>query len=195
MTIRIAALALFLACAAQLPALWPLPQEVAARRIAAISEAKNYWEATDPLKSENPQWAAKTKAEMLPRINEVLANTDRIENEAQVEWGWRLFSVLITAAAAVSAAIRASMHWRWLSLGSLAVFMWLYQPWYYFRFFLFDGHVDLGRGVQQLVFFLGSRSAGSLSLMLLFNLAIPLLLIAVVTYAVWQILRQRANAL
>jgi hypothetical protein len=194
MTNRIAAMALLLACAAQLLALWPMPQEVAARRIAAFSEAKNYWETTDPSKSDNPQWAAKTKAELLPRIDEVLANTDRIRTEAQVEWGWRVFSVLVTAAAAITAWLRASLHWRWLSLASLVVFMWLQQPWFVLRVFLFDGQVDLGRGIQQLVS-IGSKSAGALSMMLLFNLAIPLLLVAVVTYAMLQFLRQRHNAL
>jgi len=193
MTERIAAWSLLLVFAAQLMNLWPLPSDVAAKRIAFWSDMKNHWERTDPAKSENPAWTATAKAESLSKINEVLSDTGAVVYEARVEWTLWLCSALLAGGAAV-AGLRRSIYWRWLSLASLALFMWLQQPWHVFRFFILEGQLEWSRGMHQ-VELIARDFPGTFLTMMLFNVALPILLLTVATYALYLFARSKPNAL
>jgi len=190
MTERIAAWSLTLVFAAQLLNLWPLPGHVAEKRIEFWSTTKAYWEGTDPSKSENPDWTAKAKAESLSEINKVLADRDRVVYAARVEWGLWLLSALAAGGAAV-AALRVSAHWRWLSLVSLVLFMWLQQPW---LLFVSQGRLDPSHTIQRLVF-VARDFPGAFAAILLLNVVVPILFLIVSAYALLRIMEWRRNAL
>jgi len=190
---RIAPWLLFMVVAAQALNLWPLPRRAADTEVALWSKLKAEWEATDPSKSETPEWTAKAKSEGLARTNEVLADTDAILYHARIQWGMWLSCVVISLAAAVL-ALRASRHWRWLAILSLPLFLWLEQPWYMLRVFSSGGEFDLVRGIHTLGF-IGRESPATLAAMLLLNVAVPIVLFVVAAYAAVDMTRRTPHAL
>ena len=190
---RVAGWSLVFVFAAQLLPLWPLPHEVAVKRIEFWGNAKVQWERTDPAKSENPEWTAKAKSESLTVINRTFSDTGIIFIDARMEWAMCLTSALIALSAGL-AALRGSSHWRWLSIASLALFFAVQQPWHFFRFFLSEGQVDVGRGLQQLTW-VARDFPGTFGAMLLLSVVVPIVIATVVTYAVAQFVRRRPHAL
>lgn len=184
---------LFLVVAAQALNLWPLPGRAADTEIALWSKLKAEWEATDPSKSENPEWTAKGKSESLARIDEALAHTDAILYRARIQWGMWLACAVISLAAAVL-ALRASRHWRWLAILSVPLFLWLEQPWYMLRVFNLGGEFDMIRGVHTLGF-IGRESPATLAAMLLLNVVVPIVLFVVAAYAAVDMTRRTPHAL
>jgi hypothetical protein len=188
MTERIAAWLLVLATGIQAITLWPLPNEVASERIAFWSSSKTYWERVDPVKSENPQWTARAKAESLSRINAVLADPGAVTNEVRLHWGLWLLSFL-AGAAATTAAFLAWRLWLWPTLISMALFMWLQQPWQVLRFFNWDGDLQIGRGIRQITY-MGTKDPDILVTMIVFNVITPVALLVVTGYALTRWVRR-----
>ena len=189
---RVAGWSLVFVFAAQLLPLWPLPHEVAAKRVEFWANAKLIGKVHPGAKSENPEWTAKAKSESLTVINRTLADIEGILFDARMDWGMCLTSALIALGAGV-AALRGSSHWRWLSIASLALFLAVQQPWHFFRFFLSEGQVDVGRGLQQLTL-VARDFPGTFGAMLLLSVVVPIIA-TVATYAVAQFWRRRPHAL
>jgi hypothetical protein len=192
MVSRIAAWILLLVGATQLANLWPLPSEIAAQQIAFWAGLKAKWESTDPMKSENPDWTAKSKSESLSQIGEILANPDELLHQARFEWGLWLLSAALSLGAAL-AARRRSRYWPWLVASLVALLLWLQQPWRVLSMFLLEGEFDMNRGVHQIEFI--EEHTGVAVAMILFNALASVVLTILAVYGVSQIVRGRENAL
>ena len=189
---RLAAWSLCLVFVAQLINLWPLPGQAAAQRIAFWSKLKSQWEATDPAKSETPEWTAKAKSESLAQIDGLLADPGTIVREVRMEWALWLVCVVLSGATAI-AALRGWRHWRWLVFGLLALYMWLQQPWFAFGAFFPEGHLNVSRGIEQVKFM--SQFPNAFTTLLVFNVAVPVALVIIAGYALWPLGRRNRHAL
>jgi hypothetical protein len=182
MSTRLCSLALALVFLAQLAALWPLPGEVAASRTAYWVDVKSQAEAISPATSENPEFSAKTRAELTAMATAVLADPDRILRDARLEWTVWLGSAILTAAAAVAVFRRARL-WRWLAAAATVSYFSLQMPFVTIYRLLFRSHTfDPGHGLSQLEFI--SRHPGAFRAMIVFDFVAPLLLLAVLIYAI-----------
>ena len=190
---RTPGLLLILVFVAQLLPLWPLPQEVAAKRIQFWSETKAYWDGIDPSKSDTPDWTAKAKAASLAQINKALGDTDGIVFGARLEWALSLLSAVVALSAGL-AALRALPQWRWASIAALVLFLFVQQPWHFYRFFMLEGRIDLLAGLNQLAL-VAKDFPDVFGTMVLFSVVLPIVMGGVVGYAMLQLVRGERNAL
>ena len=190
MPIRLAALALLVAAVLLSLNLWPLPDDTAKARVAFWTDLKAQWEARDPAKTENPRWAEDAKAKSLAEINTILSDTEGIYWDARVVWVLWLLAAFVTAAAGF-AAWKSWRHWRWLALASLGAFLWLQRPFQVLgSFFYSDNGLDIGQGMSRLGYF--SQHTGAFWEFVVFNVVLPLVLVAVAALAFWRARTRRS---
>ena len=184
MPTRLAALALLVAAVLLSLNLWPLPNDTARARVAFWTDLKAQWEARDPAKTENPRWAEDAKARSLAEINKILSDTEAIYWDARVGWVLWFLAVFVTAAAGFAAS-KSWRHWRWLALASLGAFLWLQRPFQVVgSFFYSDNGLDIGQGMSRLGYF--SQHTVAFWEFVVFNLVLPLVLVAVAALAFWR---------
>ena len=125
------------------------------------------------------------RTQRIAEIDKVLADADGIYRDARVLWAlW--FSLAIVVAVAAIAAWRSWRQWPWLAVTSAALLLWLQEPWLVIgSFFYIDNRFDVAHGMSGLAHF--STYHGPFWTMLIFNVALPVLMVAVAAAGVWHL--------